>query len=112
MNNFFEKRINLEDSIIIVAKKEEEIIGYVYGYVRSDNKIKAELEAYIDSIYVLKDFRNNKIGTKLINEFIKLSKDKHVKYIFIDNKYNNKIASYLYTKLGFKNFIQTKRKEI
>ena len=34
MNNFFEKRINLEESVILVAKINEEIIGYIYGIIR------------------------------------------------------------------------------
>ena len=112
MNNFFEKRVNIEDNIILVAKIEDKIIGYIYGYIRSDNKIKKELEAHIESLYIEEAYRNNKIGTNLLKEFIKIVKIKNAKYITIENKYSNKIASNLYTNLGFKNFIEMKRKEI
>ena len=112
IKDFFEKRIDLKESIILVAKSKETIIGYIYGYIRYDNKIKKELEVNIDSIYVLKEYRNKKVGTKLIEEFISFSKKKKVKYIFIDNKFNNKIANHLYSKMGFNNFITTKRKII
>lgn len=112
MNSFFEKRINLENNIILVAKNDDNIIGYIYGYIRNDNKIKKELEANIESLYIEEIYRNNKVGTRLINEFINIATLKNVKYIFIENKYSNKIASSLYNKLGFNNFIETKRKEI
>ena len=39
MNGFFSKRINLEDTILFVARCDNEIIGYIYGYVRSETEL-------------------------------------------------------------------------
>ena len=112
MNGFFSKRINLEDTILFVARYNNEIIGYIYGYVRSDNCIKIELESYVDSLFVEEKYRYQKIGTTLLNMFIEESKRRKVKYVLIDNKFANKHAKEVYEKLGFNIFIESRRKEI
>lgn len=112
MNGFFSKRIKDEDSIILVAKIDNNIVGYIYGYIRSDNKIKKELESYIESLFIIEEYRNKGIGTTLINKFIDECKSKNVKYIFIENKEKNESAKFLYNRLGFQIFIETRRKEI
>lgn len=112
MNGFFSKRINLEDTILFVARYNNEIIGYIYGYVRSDNCIKIELESYVDSLFVEEKYRYQKIGTTLLNMFIEESKRRKIKYVLIDNKFANKHAKEVYEKLGFNIFIESRRKEI
>lgn len=112
MSGFFEKRIDKENEIIFVAEESNKIVGYIYGYINIDNKIKIELEANIDSLFVIEEYRNKKIGTKLINAFIEEVKNKNCKYIFIDNKYLNKRAAKLYNNLGFDMFIESRRKII
>lgn len=112
MNGFFSKRINLEDTILFVARCDNEIIGYIYGYVRSDNCIKIELESYIDSLFVEENYRYQKVGTTLLNLFVEESRRRNVKYILIDNKQANKHAKEVYEKLGFNIFIESRRKEI
>ena len=89
MNGFFEKRIDEGNEIIFVAEEKSKILGYIYGYINVDNKIKKELEANIDSLFVIEEQRNKKIGTNLINKFIEEVKNKNCKYILIDNKYLN-----------------------
>ena len=89
-----------------------EIIGYIYGYVRSDNCIKIELESYIDSLFVEENYRYQKVGTTLLNLFVEESRRRNVKYILIDNKQANKHAKEVYEKLGFNIFIESRRKEI
>lgn len=112
MSGFFFKRINLDDTILFVARYNNNIIGYIYGYVRSDNAIKMELESYIDSLYVEEEYRCQKVGTTLLNLFIEESEKRNVKYIFIDNKYANVHAKAVYEKLGFNQFIEGRRKEL
>lgn len=40
MKGFFSKRINEEGNIILVVEDNDNIVGYIYGYIRADNKIK------------------------------------------------------------------------
>ena len=112
MSSFFDKRIDSKDEVIYVAKVDKKTVGYIYGYIDSDNKIKKELEAKIESIYVEEDFRNNQIGRQLIEKFIERAKESGVRYITIEQMYMNERAKYLYDKLGFTMFIETRRKEI
>ena len=112
MSGFFSKRVKDEDSIIFVAVVEDEIVGYIYGYVQNDNKIKIELEAYIDSLFVDEEYRKQGIGNNLINKFIEEAKYRGVKYIYVENKVDNEIARFLYEKLDFNIFIENRRKEI
>ena len=109
MNGFFEKRIDEGNEIIFVAEEKSKILGYIYGYINVDNKIKKELEANIDSLFVIEEQRNKKIGTNLINKFIEEVKNKNCKYILIDNKYLNNKAGKLYNNLGFDIFIENRR---
>ena len=112
ITGFFIKRINKIDNIILLAEEENEIIGYIYGYIRSNNKIKIEIESYIESIFIEDRYRNKGIGRKLIETFINESKKRNVKYIIIENKYLNTIAKKLYSDMGFNIFIESRRKEL
>lgn len=112
MKGFFSKRINEEENIILVVEDNDSIVGYIYGYIRADNKIKKELEAYIESLFIIKEYRNQGLATSLINKFIEEAKKLNTKYIFIENKKDNIVAKKLYDKLNFNNFIEHRRKEI
>lgn len=112
INGFFKKRINDKDTIILVVDVDNKIVGYIYGYVHSDNKIKIELESYIESLFVEEEYRKQGIGQELLNRFIEESKNRGVKYIFIENKVGNETAQFLYKKLNFNIFIENRRKEI
>ncbi len=56
----------------------------------------------IDNIEVLKDHRNNGIGTKLIEYLLKISKEKKLINITLEVRKSNYIAQKLYRKMGFK----------
>ena len=112
INSYFEKRINDNNFVIFVASIDNDIIGYINGYIDDDNKIKIEIEATIQSIYIEDNYRNKGIGAKLINEFVKCVKEKGVKYILIDNFIQNESARYLYNKLGFIALKESRRIEI
>ena len=51
---------------------------------------------------VLKQFQNHHLGSKLLEELIKLSKEKKQKNITLEVRKDNKKAIYLYQKYGFR----------
>jgi len=111
MNGFFIKRIN-KDNVILVYEIDKKIVGFIYGYIDSTNKVKTDVESYIEYLYVDTEYRDRGIGTNLINEFIKLVKEKGTKYIKIENMIANKKTQKLYNNLGFDIYIEERRKSI
>lgn len=68
--------IGKDDVIILVAEEESKILGFVLVNVNLSLK-KSEIE----NIYVLKDFRNQKIGSKLVEGVIEESKMRGIENI-------------------------------
>ena len=112
INSYFNNRIDKDNYIILLGTYNEKIVGYIYAEVDNTNKIKKELEATINSIFVLEEYRNRGIGTKLLNEVYNILSKENVKYISISNLYYNEKAKRLYDKLGYKVFKEERRKKI
>lgn len=106
--SFFDNKINDDNHIIFVALDKDLIVGYIHCYIDYDNKIKKENEAEISSLYVVDEYRNKKISTKLINKLIEDLKNNDIKIVNVANFINNKYAKLLYEKLEF-NVVQEKR---
>lgn len=112
VDSFFDNKISDQNNVILVAQLDKKIVGYLYGYVDDTNKIKAEFEAFINSIYVEEQYRNEGIGTELIKNFIDKVKSKNAKYVYIENLVSNEVAKYLYSKLGFNLFKENRKLEL
>lgn len=80
----------------IVAKKENEIIGFA-GVIDTVDRLE------ITNIVVKKSYRKNGIGTILLKEFIKIAKEKGKNEISLEVNSSNLAAIKLYEKNGFKN---------
>lgn len=75
--------------------EEGKVIGYLnYSYIY--DRIE------IDNIEVLKEFRNQKIGTKLMTYLIYNAIEKHVINITLEVRKSNEVARNLYKKFGFR----------
>ena len=87
----------------IVASFYNKIIGFLIGVKINDQKTK------ILMISVLPKHQKQKIGTKLLNEFIKRTKKEKINTIELEVRTDNYKAIKFYEKHGFK--IMLKRKE-
>ena len=83
-----------DSSLYIVAKKQNEIIGFAGIKIIID-------EADIMNIVVKKDFRNKKIGSLLLEHLIFYSKSINLKNITLEVNKNNLSAIKLYEKFAF-----------
>lgn len=79
----------------LVAKLNEKVVGYIGMWFVMD-------ECNITNVAVHKDYRNNGIASKLIEEMLKLCKEHQTKYIMLEVRTNNIPAQKLYSKYGFK----------
>ena len=85
-------------SKVLVIAENNNIIGFlIYYKMIWDNKIKL----YINEIVVLKEFRNQGIGTRLLNEAEKAAEKENINNIELASHIKSK-AFQLYKKLGYK----------
>ncbi len=97
------KRIRSRKGIFLVAEIDSKIVGLIDGYIM-ENIYYEEKISYLNHLYVDEEYRNNDIGSKLIEEFSKVSKTKGAKYITLSAFENNTPAVSLYKKLGFESY--------
>ena len=93
--NVFKSELENENSKYIVAKINDEIIGFA-GIWQVIN------EAHITNIVTKKNYRNQGIGTLLLEELIKICKNlKEIESLTLEVNEDNIIAQNLYKKFGF-----------
>lgn len=109
--NSFINDIDNENNILLVANQNETVLGFLYGYIEKANNNIQEV-AHLGYIYVEKEYRNNKLATMLIDEFISQIKNKGIEFIEVKCFKNNEIANSLYTKYGFNVLWSNYRKRI
>ena len=86
---------NYSSFITIKLDKTNEILGFA-GFKKTLDT------ADIMNIVVRKDFRNKKIGKKLLSSLIKKAKEQNIKTIFLEVNSKNLPALKLYENIGFK----------
>ena len=98
INNYYNK-LN-EKSVIYIAFINNKVVGYIYGYVTEDIFVK-EKTAKLDALYVIEEYRGNKIASKLIEEYKNWCFSKKVKYIEVTAWNDNIDATKIYLKQAF-----------
>lgn len=93
--NVLEKELENPLSEYIVATSENEVIGYAGLWQPCD-------EGHITNIVTKLDKRGNKIASKMLEELIKIAKNKNLKCVTLEVNINNEIAINLYQKYNFK----------
>ena len=94
--NILKQELENDNSIYIVAKNENQIVGF--GGIW-----KAIDDVHITNIVVKKNYRKLGIGTKILERLIEISKELDFKSITLEVNENNINAIKLYKKFGFKN---------
>lgn len=101
VKSLYENFFNEDDVALYVACLNNDIIGYIYGYVQNNGDAKKNIVTVLDALYVLEDFRKKSAATKLIDTFIKWSMNKNARYIELKVCDKNKEAIELYNKFNF-----------
>lgn len=81
--------------IVAINKENDEVVGYAGIWQPID-------EVHITNIVTKKEYRNNKIGTKMLEKLIKIAKKRKLKDITLEVNVNNTPAINLYEKYNFK----------
>jgi ribosomal-protein-alanine N-acetyltransferase len=85
-------------SIGLIARVEEQIVGFVIGDIYVDGKV---LQGHICTIEVLPKFRRQGIGEKLLQEIEEIFRQKMVKASALEVREDNVPAIAFYRKLGY-----------
>ena len=105
ITNYFENKYQNEDNILLIAKQEEDVIGYAYCKINElpGGPIISKV-TLLDGIYIEEKYRKQKIATKLINECKNWSTKIGATYFEIKVTKENINALKLYEQIGFKDF--------
>lgn len=106
IKNHFSKMLDDEDVILLAYYLDKLIVGYIL--IRKIN----ENLCLLDGLYVLEEYRNQKIANSLLNEAIARCKKLNVKYIDINVMEKNELAKCIYKKLDFTKYEVKLRKNI
>ena len=99
---YFKESISSKDACVLVALEDGKIIGYLDGWLikpplyRIMNK-----QAELGSMFILRKYRNRKIGRKLVKRFLKWTNDKGASNAIVRASVPNNNAIELYRKCGF-----------
>ena len=93
--NVFKQELENKNSIYIVAKLEDKIVGFGGIWKSVD-------DVHITNIVVKKDCRHLGLGTKILDKLINIAKDLKFSSITLEVNENNEIAIKLYEKFRFK----------
>lgn len=93
--NVFKQELENENSIYIVAKIEDKIVGFGGIWKSVD-------DVHITNIVVKKDCRHLGIGAKILDKLINIAKELKFTSITLEVNENNDIAIKLYEKFRFK----------
>lgn len=86
------------NSISLVAKENNEIIGFIIGMIILENNVSA---GHVLTIDVEPTHRRKGVGVKLLKEIEKIFKTKGVKVCCLEAREDNVPALNLYRKLGY-----------
>ncbi len=113
ITNYFENKYQNEDNILLIAKQEENVIGYAYCKINElpGGPVISKV-TLLDGIFVEEKYRKQKIATKLINECKNWSTKIGATYFEIKVTKENINASKLYEQIGFKDFEHKMRIEL
>lgn len=102
---YFENRIANPKCLAIIAEYKGKKIGYLSGQINGAFEYRSVTKfGILADMFVLEEYRNLKIGTKLIKEFKKWAKAKGAKRIRVQAFAMNEKGLRFYRRHGFNDF--------
>ena len=97
---YFENAIR--NDIVLVACVDGKIVGYLAGTLNSQYSYNNIVQAELDNMCIMNEYRKLGIGSKLFEEFKKICKENGINEIKVVASYNNLNAIEFYKRNGFK----------
>ena len=99
---YFSQLLAQDNSICFLAEDDGEIIGYLIGYLKSKGQLRPIQLTELESMFVQSEFRDQGIGSELVNRFQKWSQERGADRIFVTAYMASEKAVRFYRRLGFK----------
>ncbi|MFU2014379.1 GNAT family N-acetyltransferase [Peribacillus butanolivorans] len=99
-NKFIEERLLIGDSIIFVAKKEEQYVGFAQLYP-TYSSISMKKAWILNDLFVMETERHSGVAQQLLQLSIELCHQTDAKYLTLETASTNVKAKKLYEKNGF-----------
>ena len=97
---YFENAIR--NDIVLVACVNKQIVGYLAGTLNSQYSYNNIVQAELDNMFIMNEYRKLGIGRELFEEFKKVCKANRINEIKVVARYNNLNAIDFYKNNGFK----------
>ncbi len=102
---FISERISGDDGIVLIAESENKIIGYLIGGIEEAASYRTiQLLGELEEMVVLEEFRGQKIGEKLVQEFFGWCRSKNLKRVRVEVSAPNFKGINFYHRQGFEDF--------
>ena len=110
---YFKKRVESRNSIALLAFDGEKIVGYLSGGIgKADLWRKMKIHGELADMFVEEKYRNKKVGTLLMEEFLTWAKKRKATTVEVKAYAGNDIATNFYRKHGFEDYIMVFEKKL
>jgi len=111
--DYFTRRIQEDDDCAFVAFVDEEIVGYLTGVITSSESYRIKLKiADLSDMFVLEDYRNQGVGSRLCQEFNDWAESKNVDRLKVVASAGNQKAREFYERSEFEDYDVTLEKNL
>ncbi|MBO0355603.1 GNAT family N-acetyltransferase [Muricauda ruestringensis] len=97
---FIQARLNNDESIIFVAIKEGQPVGFTQLYPKYSS-VRTTLNWILNDLYVETRYRKMGVGEKLISTAMDFAQKRGSKFVELSTAVDNIIAQGLYERIGF-----------
>jgi len=104
----YQKTLDKREGVFFVAEEKGKIVGVIAGKVEKNSPGFVEKKkGHVGAFYIIPEFRNKGIGTKLFSKLKEWFKRRKLKRITITIARRNKKAKQLYKEFGFDSEFET-----
>ncbi len=113
LREFYSKNISSENTLLLVAEIDGEIVGFTLGKIQKYPPIfQIEEFGYLSDTFVKEEYRRKRIGEKLTHEMLEWFKSRGMKRVELSVDVRNKIGVSAWTKFGFEPFHYRMKKNL
>lgn len=104
---FIGEQFNKKSSVILVAEKEDRVIGYLLGEIRERLPFqRLQVTGYIWDIVITSGERNKGIGSLLLEKAFDFFKDRNLDTVMLNVSEKNRNAQRFYERHGFEPYLR------